>query len=122
MALDQALNKTVSESQQPRPFASHRICQYLSRRYKVDIESVVWEPHEFPADRQWQALRRFHGRFATNRMLWKKKPPPEITRRPVGMKITAVVFDPCSNRPESSDFLQINIDTLRQAYSRHAAP
>ena len=36
--------------------ASHPVYQYLARRYDLNIKSVLWEPDQFPEERQWSEL------------------------------------------------------------------
>ena len=101
-------------------FASHPVYQYFSRRYGLNMVSVLWEPDVFPADAKWAELRRLHVRHPSQWMVWEAEPLVESVTRLEGMGVQSVVFDPCGNRPEEGDFLTVmrkNVENLRTAFS-----
>jgi zinc transport system substrate-binding protein len=124
-ALDDALSQVLSGLQPPRLFASHPVYQYLARRYQVAVQSMVWEPGILPAEQQWQSLRGFQANFSAELMLWEKPALPQTMQRLRAMGIESVVFDPCANRPDGGDFLDVmraNIANLERVVRTGTAP
>lgn len=106
-ALDAALIK-VGENLTGTPLlGSHPVYQYLSRRYKLDIESVHWEPSVVPDDRAILELEDKREVHLANHMIWEGYPAEESVAKLEKMGISSVVFNPCGNRPDAGDWLSV---------------
>ena len=124
MALDLEIQQLVAGARQPPLLASHPVYQYLARRYSLRIEAVQWEPEVLPDEAEWQRLRHVTESFPAQWMLWEKQPALETRRRLEAMGISTLVFDPCANRPEQGDFLEVmqhNVRNLSRAYPQSQA-
>ena len=58
-------------------------------------------------------------------MLWEKPALPQTMQRLRAMGIESVVFDPCANRPDGGDFLDVmraNIANLERVVRTGTAP
>ena len=119
LALDAELESIVSGNQDQALLASHPVYQYLARRYGVRLHSLVWEPDEYPAPPQWQALENLALTHGAKWMLWEGKPATESVEQLKQMDISSIVFDPCANAPAQGDFLSVmknNLAALKQAF------
>lgn len=97
---------------------SHPVYQYLARRYALNLNSVHWEPNAMPAPAEWEGLRNILAGHPAKTMLWESQPNAEIAGKLKTLGLDSVVFDPCANRPESGDFLEVmkkNLESLRAA-------
>lgn len=92
--------------------ASHPVYQYWARRYGFPLHSVHWEPALPPAAAEWTALGQLAARDGAQRMLWEGEPLDDTSAKLQALGIAAVVFDPCSNRPASGDFLSAMRENL----------
>ena len=120
LALDEELRKMTAAQPDLSLMASHPVYQYLARRYQIKLDTVLWEPDEFPAAVEWQNLEQKLIRHSAQWMIWEGKPLPETAAKLKSLGLNSLVFDPCANRPETGDFLNTmrqNIDNLRKAYS-----
>jgi zinc transport system substrate-binding protein len=121
LALDAELSR-LAQGQAALPLlASHPVYGYLARRYGLNIRSVVWEPDTFPEERKWAELDHLRREHPAQWMIWESQPLPESVQRLEGMGIRSVVFDPCGNRPERGDFMDImrtNVESLRRIFER----
>jgi len=86
---------------------SHPVYQYLARAYDLNMESVHFEPDEFPSVSQWSELDDLIKKHGSSIMLWEKQPSPKIEKEMNDRKMKIVVFDPCGNKPPSGDFLSV---------------
>jgi len=110
LAIDQDIKAIVSRDQS-RPFiGSHPVYDYLARRYKLNMESVHWEPDEIPNLEQWTELQRIRKKHSAKWMIWEGEPLKESVEKLQGIGVRSLVFDPCGNVPEQEDF----IDVIRQ--------
>jgi len=94
---------------------SHPVYQYLAEGYGLNIESVHWEPNEYPTDEQWSEMKHLIDHHEANIMLWEDEPLPEARQQLESLGIKIFIFNPCGNRPEMGDFLSVmkkNIDDL----------
>ena len=110
----------VAIKQPPMPLlASHPVYQYLSRRYQLNLQSVMWEPDEVPDETQWQALKDRLATHHANWMLWEAEPDAETVSRLKSEGVNSLIFQPMGNRPASGDFISVmqnNLKNLQQAF------
>lgn len=95
--------------------ASHPVYQYFARRYKLDIESVLWEPETVPDDAAMEELKKIREGHPSAWMIWEGTPADESIAKLQAIGIQSVVVDPCGNRPEAGDWLSVmrtNADNL----------
>jgi len=119
--LDAALTEVFSGRQDAPLLGSHPVYQYLARRYSLNMESVHFEPDEFPDEGAWADLESTLARHAAQWMLWEGEPAPEVRARLREMGVESVVFDPCGNRPEEGDLLSVmraNLENVRRAFGQ----
>jgi zinc transport system substrate-binding protein len=117
--LDAALALVFSERGDDPWVGSHPVYQYVARRYSLNLESVHFEPDEFPDDAAWADLESLLVRHPARWMLWEGEPMVETRTRLEKLGVTSVVFDPCGNRPEEGDLLSVmqsNVENLRRAF------
>lgn len=117
--LDAEMKQTVAADFRRPLLASHPVYQYLARRYGLNLKSVHWEPDEMPPDTEWSGLRGILKSHPARWMIWEAEPAPETAAKLRAMGIESVVFDPCANRPESGDFLNVmkrNVEALKAAF------
>ena len=118
-ALDAALNELSDGRESPPLVASHPIYDYLARRYNLNLKSVLWEPDEPPTDIQWGGLDDLLREHPARWMIWEDEPLPEVAERLSTMGVRSIVFNPCANRPEDGDFLEVmrgNVENLRAVF------
>lgn len=95
--------------------ASHPVYQYFARRYKLDIESVLWEPETVPDDAAMEELKKIRAHHPSAWVIWEGTPAPESVAKLQVLEIQSIVVDPCGNRPEAGDWLSVmrtNADNL----------
>jgi len=117
--LDASLQQVFSERRDEPLLGSHPVYQYLARRYALNLESVHFEPHEFPDDAAWAELEASLARHPARWMLWEGEPMAETRTRLEELGVTSVVFDPCGNRPDEGDLLSVmqsNVENVRRAF------
>lgn len=114
LALDEQLQAIAGRAPGRPLLGSHPVYQYLARRYGLNLESVLWEPDTAPDDGQWRELESMLEGHGADWMLWEGEPLPEVVERLAALGVRSVVFDPCGNRPEEGDFL----DVMRKNASR----
>ena len=86
---------------------SHPVYQYLARAYNLNMESVHFEPTEFPSANQWSKLDHMIKKNGVSTMLWENQPSPQNEKEMNNRKVKTVVFNPCGNKPAKGDFLSI---------------
>jgi zinc transport system substrate-binding protein len=119
LKLDERIESLVAPRRDRPLLASHPVYSYLARRYGLDLESVMWEPHEVPAERAWLELQtRLRDRPA-GWMIWEAEPTAESVQRLESLGVQSLVFDPAAGRPAEGDFLdamQRNLRNLEAAF------
>lgn len=108
--LDDLDRQTMSLSQeigQQPILASHPVYHYLARRYRLQIESVLWEPETIPDEAAIRDLRALLTKHPAKWMIWEASPAGESIAKLKNLGIGSVVFDPCANRPEQGDWLSV---------------
>ena len=116
--LDRALRGMLEGRNVPL-LGSHPVYQYLARAYGLKIESVHFEPDEFPGETAWRELEALQEQTSARWMLWEARPLDRTAQRLQELGVGSVVFDPCGNRPGEGDFLTVqreNFERLRQVY------
>lgn len=113
--------KTAGSAKPGLPLlGSHPVYQYLARRYGLNLQSVHWEPNQMPPDSEWQALESMTKTHPARWMIWEAEPSAQIAAKLKQMGVESVVFDPCANRPERGDFMDVmtqNLANLKRALS-----
>jgi len=108
-ALDAALGK-VSADMAGRPIlASHESYNYVARRYKWKIKSLVLDPHVVPDAAAMAHIREILKNFPAKVILWETEPVSPIAERfKAELGLTSVVFNPCENRPPAGqDYMTV---------------
>jgi zinc transport system substrate-binding protein len=119
VTLDRKIKAVVSTNPTLPLLASHPVYDYLSRRYGLNIKSVHWEPDETPTPKQWRELKRIRKTHPAEWMIWEGEPTKTTIEHLESMGIRTLVFDPCGNVPDQSDFLgnmRQNIENLKRAF------
>jgi zinc transport system substrate-binding protein len=117
-ALDEQLKTAAAQFADQPILASHPVYQYFARRYQINLQSVHWEPGEFPSDEQWEQLQQLLEKHPAKLMIWEGQPIQESVDRLTELGVRSVVFDPCGNKPDEGDFLSImrgNVTNLEQS-------
>ena len=118
LELDARMNNLASVAGEMPLLASHPVYQYLSRRYRLRLESVMWEPQVVPSAPRWRELEDLLSRYPAEWMLWEGLPVPQSVERLEDMGVGSLVFDPCATRPAEGDFLSVmrrNVENLTSA-------
>lgn len=84
---------------------SHPVYQYLARRYRLNIESVHWEPDQMPVEEEWSSLAQLLEKHPAKWMIWEGQPEPAISARLENLGVRSVVFEPCGSQPPTGDYL-----------------
>ena len=87
--------------------ASHPVYHYFARRYDLNMKNVLWEPEEVPTPDQMADLQKIIATHPAKWMIWEGPPARESVQKIAAIGLQSVVFDPCSNVPESGDFLSV---------------
>jgi len=118
-SLDAAMSRAASRAPETPLIASHPVYDYLVHRYRLNLKSVHWEPHEFPRPKQWLELQEHLTTHPATCMIWESQPLAEIEEKLHTLGLKCVVFDPCGNVPEAGDFLTVmqqNAENLRAVF------
>jgi zinc transport system substrate-binding protein len=103
----------VAKKQPALPLlASHRVYQYLARRYQLNLQSVMWEPEEIPDEAQWQTLKDMQATHKADWMLWEAEPDKETVSRLKSVGVNSLIFQPMGNKPVSGDFISVMHNNL----------
>ncbi len=116
--LDQQLMAIVAPESDMPLLASHPVYQYLARRYKINLKSVMWEPEVVPDDSQWYALKQLNTHNA-RWMIWEDEPDERSVARLQEAGIMNLVFKPAANVPQEGDFMSVmqnNITAFEAAF------
>jgi len=106
-ALDGRIETAVTGGADVLIVGSHPVYQYLGRRYGIAIPSVHFEPGEDPGSDGWDALEHLLEDHAATWMIWESEPMTATREKLSEMGIDSAVFDPCSTRPVSGDYLSV---------------
>lgn len=120
LGLDQQMQNLASKIRTEPLIASHPVYQYFSRRYKLNMKSLHWEPDEYPLEENWKELEKLQQEFSAARMIWENKPLQTSSDRLKKMGIDSVIFNPCGNRTDEGDFMYImkkNIERLQLIFA-----
>ena len=111
LALDKEIDALVSKKQDQPLVASHPVYQYFARRYQLNLESVMWEPDEVPAEKLWAELE--HGLEAqpAKWMIWEGEPLEKSVERLASMGVNLDVK--ARNRSKKSFKISILLSTFR---------
>jgi len=118
LALDRNM-ETLTADHSPPIIASHPVYQYMTRRYRLNLKSLHWEPDEMPSTAQRMELEKMLSDHKAKWMIWEGEPIKEMEEMLASMGISSLVFDPCANVPETGDFLLImqeNVKSLQKAF------
>jgi len=118
LALDRNM-ETLTADHSPPLIASHPVYQYMTRRYRLNLKSLHWEPDEMPSTAQRMELEKMLSDHKAKWMIWEGEPIKEMEEMLASMGISSLVFDPCANVPETGDFLLImqeNVKSLQKAF------
>ena len=107
VALDDALEQVFQQLGDTPVVYSHPVYQYLERRYGVNGISVHWEPDVAPGDDELTSLGEKMIRHPAEMMIWEGEPVAASVELLNPWGVTSVVFDPCGNRPDSGDYLDV---------------
>ncbi|HEY2574435.1 MAG TPA: zinc ABC transporter substrate-binding protein, partial [Verrucomicrobiaceae bacterium] len=98
--------------------ASHPVYQYWARRYGINLEALLWEPEEVPADAQMEDLKKILANHPAKWMVWEGEPADESVRKIKALGLESVVFDPCANIPDKGDLMSVmkqNVAAMEKA-------
>jgi zinc transport system substrate-binding protein len=118
--LDRQLKAVVARQPSLPLFASHPVYQYLARRYRLNLQTVMWEADEFPDETQWKTLAEMQLTHPAKWMLWEANPVPQSVTQLQNLGIGSLVFMPLANKPASGDFISImreNLKNLEKAFA-----
>lgn len=99
--------------------ASHPVYHYWTRRYAINLKSVLWEPEVVPGDKAMAELKTILATHPAKWMVWEGEPAAESVAKLKAIGVQSVVFDPCGNVPEKGDFLAVmkeNIAAMEKAF------
>ena len=113
MALDEDIAEVAGTDPRRPLLASHPVYQYLTRRYGLNLMSLMWEPDEVPSAEQWTELEGILTEHPGQWMLWEGDPVAENVKRLRSLGVENVVLNPCANRPETGDFLSVMSNNAR---------
>lgn len=112
IALDKKMLEWAPQLMDVNVLGSHPVYQYLSQAYKLNIESVHYEPDVYPSDEQWRELESMVARSKRNLMLWEGQPNKNIENKLHEFNIDVLVFDPCGTMPAKGDFMSVMKDNM----------
>jgi zinc transport system substrate-binding protein len=90
---------------------SHPVYQYFERRYRLNGESLHWEPDESPTPIMWQKLSSILSNHPSRLMIWEATPGEETIRRLDSLGISSIVIPPCANTPEEGDWYSAMLES-----------
>ena len=114
-ALDTAYRNWAESIAGRQVIYSHPVYQYFERRYELPGHSLHWEPHEMPAEAQWQALAAIVSGNAV--FVWEAEPAPAISERLQQLGVEQVVLDPGANVGDV-DWLAVQQNNIGQLNGR----
>lgn len=117
--LDKKITELAARDPDKLFVASHPVYQYFSRRYQLNLQSVMWEPDVIPTEHQWEELRRLLRNHPAKWMTWEGMPDEQSITRLRKIGIESLVFNPCANVPVEGDFISVmkkNLAEFEKAY------
>ena len=60
-----------------------------------------------PTEKMWAEFHQLSQGHSAAVMLWEHEPSEEIAARLNSVGVRVAVFDPCGNRPKTSDYLLV---------------
>ena len=117
--LDKEIMTMVARDPGKLFIASHPVYQYFKRRYRIKLQSVMWEPDVVPSEQQWQELKQLLRNYPARWMIWEDKPDEKSVIRLREMGIESLVYKPSANVPSKGDFMSVmtgNVKQLETAY------
>jgi len=117
--LDRKIEKIVSVDPTMLLLSSHPVYQYLAKRYKLNLQSVHWEPDEVPGPDQWQQLDIILENNPAKWMMWEDTPVKKTDEKLKSLGIRSIVFNPCGNLPEKGDYISVmtqNVENLKTVF------
>ena len=117
--LDKKITELAARDPDKLFVASHSVYQYFSRRYQLNLQSVMWEPDVVPENYQWEELRQLLRDHPAKWMIWEGKPDERSVTRLKEIGVDSLVISPCANVPEEGDFMSVmteNVLQLEKAY------
>ena len=91
---------------------SHRVYQYLIRRYAIEGYELHWEPDRMPNADEWRAFDRLLEEFPARWVVWEDEPSPDMVAALDQRGVAALVFEPVANKPTDGDYLSIMQENL----------
>jgi len=119
LTLNRRMKEIVTNERAHPLVASHPVYAYFARRYGVNIQSVLWEPEEFPSAEQWTQLKGILKEHPAKWIIWEGEPNPDSVDKLKSMGVKSLVVDPCGNVPDQGDFLSVmrqNVENLQSAF------
>jgi zinc transport system substrate-binding protein len=123
LALDLSTEAITKGHSEIPLFASHPVYDYFSRRYRLNLQAVLWEPDSVPGESAWNELAQLQRDHPASWMIWEDEPLPENVERLAKMGIRSIVFNPCGNRPDEGDFMSVmesNVENLKLIFAGDA--
>ena len=114
-SLEQAVN---TRPETPVVF-SHPVYQYLQRRYRMNGQSVHFEPELEPDTASVNELDALLAAQPSTWFIWEGPPIPENEKLLREQGLRSVIFPPGGAEPESGDLLDVfdtGIESLRRVY------
>ena len=120
-SVDSRLQELFAEHKEQPVVFSHPVYQYFIRRYDLNAKSVHWEPNVIPDDRAWAELKLLVGDHRAQLFIWEGTSAKQSIEKLLGIGIHSAVFDPCSNVPETGNYLSAmnrNFEALSARFSK----
>ena len=105
--LDDQFRATAATIGAQAMLASHPVYQYFSRRYELNVRSVLWEPDEVPNAVQRSELESLLAQHPARWMIWEASPAAATLAYLKTLNVKAIVINPAGNRPTGGDFLGV---------------
>jgi zinc transport system substrate-binding protein len=106
-ALDTEMDAIAKKIGSQPVVASHPVYQYWARRYAINLQAVHWEPETVPDDAAMADLQKLLTTHAAKWMVWEGDPAKESVAKLAAIGVQSVVFDPCGNKPEKGNWLDV---------------
>jgi zinc transport system substrate-binding protein len=107
LALDKEMTEIGRKLANQPLMASHPVYQYFARRYQLNVREMHWEPETVPDDAAMEELKKVLATHAAKWMIWEGEPAKESVEKLKAIGVESVVFDPCGNKPEKGNWLDV---------------